>query len=543
MSTKILVNNKITGIPGIYTQIKSGIRNPSLQLSYGNICIIDTGLGSGYCSLPGVDGEQSNGSDSVYEFTTIQDFRNYVRGGIYWKLAENLFFPSGSNPGVSKIYFVRAAQTTPSFTSLVFDQCTVLLKTKDEGLVCNGLLNSNDELFKGFAVKLSKSPFTTGYYRLSFYVGEFKGLDEQLPPIGNITYDGITRESAVGSLLFNSPEFSTVSELRQWAQNNADFSSLFSLEILGGNPDVAITDTIANAIGTDYQLFAGGTESYSSNSYDRVLDEITELDNTFFLAPDYGSNGLSINNTKLFYHIIQEARFDKFMIVGGGKDRVEFKTVSVEVARAYNSDKVIVVHGDYKESSSIIKDYVRRSSYFKAASVLGRICGLAPQTPLTFKSFNWAAEVHPLTIQEKEYALEKGILCTVRDPELGFVCLQGINTLQKNNFLVNEDSSSYSIAVKRITAQLNKEITIGAKLRFFGTEVGFNRGTASIEDVKAWLFGFLSQRVATNLNDNLIVSFRDIEVILQGDCYHINYKFVPNFEVNKMIFTGIIIEN
>lgn len=536
MATSILVNNKFTSIPGIYTQTKSGIRNPSLELSYGNICIIDIGLGAGFSSVPGVNGEQSEGIDSVFEFTTIQDFRSFIRGGSYWKLAENLFFPSGSNLGVSKIYFVKAASTTSGSLSMTLGSGSFTIKSKDEGLVVNGVLNTSDELSKGLAVKLLKSTFNTDSYKLQFYLGSYKGIDGVLP------WDGISEEDSVGGLLFSSPEFKQIDELYNWAITNTDFNNMFSITKTG-TTNVDITNTDYLVVGSGYKLFTGGTEVYNETSYDRVLDEISELDNTFFLAPDYGSEALSTNNTKLFYHINSQVRFDKFMIVGGGLDRSEFKTVSVEIARSYNSDKVILVHGGYKEPSNITKSFVVRDSLFKSCSILGRLCGLSPQVPLTFKTFNWSSELHQLTVQEKEYALEKGVLCTVRDPELGYVCLQGINTLQKNNYLLNEDASSYSIAVKRIVAQLNKEIIVNAKRRFFGTEIGFNRGTATSEDVQAWLFGFLSQRVASSLNDNLIVTFRDIEVLLQGDCYKINYKFVPNFEVNKMIFTGVIVEN
>ena len=539
MATQILIGNKLTRIPGIYTQIKSGIRNSSLQLSYGNICIIDTGMGAGYVSLPGVQGQTSEGSDSVFEFTTIQEFRTFVRGGIYWKLAENLFLPSGSNPGISKVYFVRAAATTSGSVTINLGSVgSFTIKSRDEGLAVNGLLNTQSELYKGFAVKLLESSFNAGSYRLQFYIGTYKGLD---PDTNGFSYDGVSENDSIGNLVFSSPEFQTIDELYSWAVISQDFNDLFEITKTGDTDEI-ILPVNYTPVGPTYKLFTGGTETYGDAHYDRILNEISDLDNTFFLAPDSGVQGLSVKNTKLFAHIVSEARFEKFMILAGGDNRLEFKPISVEMARSYNSDRIILVHGAYKENSSITRSPVIRDAFFKAASILGRLCGLPPQVPITFKSFNWLAEVHPLTPQEKEHALEKGVLCTVRDTELGFIVLQGINTLQRNNYLLNEDASSYSIAVKRIVAQLNKEIVVNAKLNFFGTETGFNRGTATVEDIQSWLFGFLTQRVSNSLVDNLIITFRDIKVVLEGDCYKVTYYFVPNFEINKMVFTGVIVE-
>lgn len=543
MATKVLIGNKLTSIPGVYTQIKSGIRNTPLQLSYGNIMVIDKGDGAGYIGGSGISGENYQGRDSVYEFTTIQEFRAFCRGGKYWKLAENLFSPAGTLPGISKLFFVKAAETTSSTLTISFGDSDFIFKTKDEGTVGNGVLNSLDELKLGYAVKVSQSPFNPGSFRFSFYIGSYKGLDGALP------WDGVTENESVGNLLFTSAEFKKAKEFKEWADYSEEFNSMFSVALSGTEVELTTDLLLADltTLGTGYKLFSGGTETYSSTHFDTVLDEASGVDNTFFLAPDSGLDALSTYNSKLLFHIQNETKYAKFLVIGAGTTKSEFKesvVSSTAVAKAYNSQNVIVVHGGYREVSSISRSLIDRDVSFKAASILGRLCGLAPQTPITFKSFNWASELHNLTEQEKEFALDSGILCTVKDTELGYVCLQGINSLQKNLFLVNEDATSHSIAVNRITSQLNKEIAINAKLKFFSSETGFNRGTATSEDIKTWLFGFLLARTSDTSNpDRLLVSFRDIEVQLEADCYRINYGFVPNFEINKMIFTGLMLEN
>jgi hypothetical protein len=45
MAHKSFFNNRIIRQPGVYSQIKSGISNPPLPLAYGNIVLIDTGIG------------------------------------------------------------------------------------------------------------------------------------------------------------------------------------------------------------------------------------------------------------------------------------------------------------------------------------------------------------------------------------------------------------------------------------------------------------------------------------------------------------------
>jgi hypothetical protein len=43
MPTSIVFNGKTRILPGVYTQIKSGIENPPRTATYGKILLIDTG--------------------------------------------------------------------------------------------------------------------------------------------------------------------------------------------------------------------------------------------------------------------------------------------------------------------------------------------------------------------------------------------------------------------------------------------------------------------------------------------------------------------
>lgn len=543
MPTEIIVGGKKAILPGVYSTIKSGIKNPPLKNSYGGVCIIDTGAGAGWVGGAGVSGVTKQGISSVYTFNDLPSFKSFCRGGSYQKIAENIFSPSsGLNPlikGASSISIIKAAATTQASLDLSLSATTLTIKTKDEGTVANGTVVSGN-LTKGYGLKIFLNSLTSKYY-FTFYVGSYRGID----PSTSLPYNGLTESQSTPEVLFNSGEFSNVAEFLSWANSSGVFSSVFSASSLAAGT-TNITTQEVSAI-TGYQLFSGATETYSSTHYDTVLSQISDLDNTFFFASDHGSSVQSAYNTKLLYHIINDARFEKFMIVGAGSNVSDFKgvsTASIETASFYDSDRVIVVHGGYQEQISWSASLVTRNSTYLASLVLGRICGLEPQTPITFKSFSFIKGLtHSMSKAEKELALQKGVLTLVNDPEIGFCVLQGVNSLQKNSYLVNENSTSFDISIKRIVAQLNKDIVINAKLTFFSNETGLNRSTASPEDVSAWLNGFLQSKVATSNTDNLIIRYQNIQVNVDQDNYYVTYEFVPNFPINKIVFTGTIINN
>lgn len=547
MATAINVKGKITQIPGIYTRIKSGVKTPTVLTSYGNACIIDIGLGAGFCGGAGISGASKSGSESVLEFSSIEDFRAVARGGAYWSLAEKLFSPASGSNGVSKLFFVKAATTTQATATATLGASIITFKTKDEGTCANGILDTTtSELIKGYGIKITSSPYYLGSYVLSFYIGLFKGIDSQGGAIGDVPYDGVSQQETKSFLLFDSPAFSNLGELKSWALTDSSFNSMFELNI----PSNAVLTTAVSgseftSFGTGFKLLSGATETYSQTDYDKVLDEIVDLDNTFFLAPDSGVSAASLYNTKLFYHIQNQTRFDKFMVVAAGTTKNDFKgssTGSVEIAKFYDSDKVLVVHGGSKELSNSSPNLVNRSSLYLACQILGRVAGLEPQIPLTFKKINIAGLQHNLSRDEQEQAIKSGLLYIIKDSELGFIVGAGINSLQRNNFIVNSDASSYSISVKRIVAQLNKELVINAKLVFFGNDRGANRGTFSEKDIEVWMYGYLSSKVSTNFQDNLIISFGNIKASFTGDTCEVTYEFVPNFEIQKMIITGVLLE-
>lgn len=145
MATSYIFDNKRISIPGAYSVIKSGIKNPPIDLEFGNALIIDAGSGAKWGGGAGINGELDNGKDALYTFTNTQDFQRHVAGGLWWWLCQPMFFPGGGAAGgVSSLTIVKAATTTAS--TMVFNPTggganggTVTMKTRMEGLGANGV--------------------------------------------------------------------------------------------------------------------------------------------------------------------------------------------------------------------------------------------------------------------------------------------------------------------------------------------------------------------------------------------------------------------
>ena len=145
MASTFYWNNKQISLPGAYSTIVSGETGPARQLDYGKVLVIDTGTYSaGFGGGAGINGENTSGQNAIYTFDTISDFRGFMKGGLWWRVAEALFAPDPSNPdavGVSQLQFVRAATTTGATIAFATKSGgKFVIKTLDEGLIANGTL-------------------------------------------------------------------------------------------------------------------------------------------------------------------------------------------------------------------------------------------------------------------------------------------------------------------------------------------------------------------------------------------------------------------
>lgn len=540
MATKVTVNGKQYARPDIYSTIKSGITNPPINLSYGNALLIDTGIGAGFGGGSGIIGDNKSGINSVYEFNNMNDLRNFVKGGELWNLAEPLFIPETGVNGVSKLFFVKAATTTKATKILTFTNGSLTFATKDEGIVANGILTSS-ELTKGYAIKLIASPKTAGKYIMQFWMGTFKGLDALN---SNAPYNNILQADSKPVKVYETEEVSTLAELVAIFNKDKSFNDAFTLTAS------TITSTGAIVVGdltsiSGYQLFASGSETYATD-LTATLEIVKNLDFTHILCAEYDTNAESANNTTIFQYLTSGTlKYEKYGWVGAGYDSGDFVD-SQGTTEYYDSPKINVVHGGgLQPDRTKVNGYRNVSSLYVTAAVMGRTLGLEPQTPITFKSIKLGGLKHILSDDEKETAISKGLIYLNYDFELGKIVVgSGTNSMQTNDYLIDSEGNSYSISIERIKSQLNKELIFNAKRKFFGGETGANRNTVSAVELKTWVQSYLTSKLATSTDDNLIVDFdpSDITIVRNQDIYNVTYSFVPNGEVTKIVFTGFMLD-
>jgi len=541
MATEFNFNGRLVKLPGVSSQVTSGVTNAPIDLDFGNVLILDTSATSTFGGGSGVSGQDTQGEDSVYTFNNITDFRNFVRGGEHYDLAEPLFRPFGSFNGASNIIYVRALNTVAATRTLTFtggggNGGTLTIASKHEGLCGNGTVAS-DVLQVGLGVQMEASTIDPTRFVLKFYRGSFVGNDSN-----GVPYNNISAADSQAELLATSSPFNTMAELRAWLDTDISFRNNFRVTTFtpAGTGAIDAADLTSN---DDLVGFAGGTQTSDATSLNNAFETITELDYSFVLAPDSGAQYNSATNSAILSHLVNEARFEKVMIVGGGENNNDFVSTSIAAADFYDSDRVVVVHGGI-EVSDPRSGTREKDAKYKASLVLGRILGIEPQTNPAFKGVNYVRDKAPLNRNQRVRALDAGVLTTNFDRDIGaFVITQGINTLQNNRNLVNEDGTSFSISLRRIAAQLNKGIEINAKIDLLGNQtVGANRATLSPTVVESWTKAYLQRQTATTTADNLIIRFQNITSTINQDAYFIQYQFEPNTEINKLFFTGVIID-
>ena len=389
-------------------------------------------------------------------------------------------------------------------------------------------------LIKGYGAIMKVSDNDSSKYNISFYEGTFAGYTEA----GN-SINGLTESQSLPVLITTSVDFDNVDTLIQWAKNDFIFNKLFKLD----EDYIQIGDgsLVSGDLQTNMVLAVDGSSTYNAADLDRVLEDIRELQNTFFLSDRFGDEARGIINMKILNHIKNVAEFDKFLIIGGGSDETKFDTgnnSSIEIAKFFDTTSVIVVHSGETRYNQFTGQEEKLPSIYHAANFAGRLGGLEPQVPATFKALKIAKFNHPLGLKQREKALKYGVIHNRTVPGIGNVVNQAINTLQNNTQLINPDGTSPEISIMRIGAQLNKELILNMRPLF----VGNNWGKASPADVKTYVEGYLLGKTVTSNQDNLILSFKNVTVRLIDDYYDIKYGFVPNGPINKLFVTGFMLD-
>lgn len=561
MATTFYFNNKKITLPGVYSVIKAGNDFSYRALDYGKVLIIDTGQYDAHAEDElscggggvGIANTSNGGEQAIYSFTSLADFQAFVGGGIWYKLAEPLFNPDPNNPaaeGVSEIYYVRAATTTPSTlvlraTPASGTETTFTIKTLNEGYNSVGKLDENNNIYKGFGYTITAGVENPDAFIMNFYKGTYTGEAKD-----GLPYNEVYKEDTTPILLCSSPEFTTFQELYNWCITDSNFGMYFAYQApsTGVDPVPTSTGVLSGLRTVNPVLATGGTTSYidtASEFKTSVLDYFTESDYSAVMT-DIVVAGTTLSTTLLqtiIEHINTDSIYQRFLYVATGTKQGDFEN-AITLSTAINNDLVQTVFGDAGKASQIAASGYRWwGSLYMTASVLGRTFGKPPYIPVTNKSIGIDMLGYSPTTTQKEKALKKGLNLVVNNPSLGrFVVLQGINTLQDNTSLFNTKGQSFSTQFMRIVAQINKELVVNANMDLLSQENGVNVMSLSANFLKEWTINYLNSRVATPASDNLILSFQDVSVTRQEDAYFVSYYIRVNNEITKLFFTGFLLK-
>lgn len=533
MATVVNFHGKNYIEPGAYAV---SVYNPTSVVNvseFGNVMIIDTGLSKNgsyeFAGGSGVHGELNKGLKSVYEFDSYEDFLAFMGGGLVGDIAQKIFTPMDGVAGAPKLYYCRAATTKCATITLTVGSGALQFKCKNEGTAGNGVLQDG-QLKVGYAARIIAGTDDTSKFKCQIFRGSYMGVDKDGEPYGSKSF-----ADAQSNLLTESDEISTLGELYEWARADKYVLAHFVVEMSGTETTKVSTIDMTTATG-------GTTEYLKDTEYADVLEAISELDITFFLTTNTDvEKGIDANtNGRLFTFLKNDAKFTEFMVIPGGSSDTDLfgeSGSSQSIAKYYNSGQVAVIHGSPIVNRKDGNGTKTLPSIYLAAAIIGLNAGKSPQSPLTFQRVGYQSFVYDLKKKEREKALQAGIM-HVRNVS-GYWCInQGVTTLQDNKRTIAADGQSMELSIELIKAQLNKELIIDGATRFTGKTAA----QASPQTVKNFVETKLQSLTATADSDNLILSWKNVKVSANNSDYFVTYDFQPNLPVNKVFFTGNILD-
>ena len=535
MATVVNFHGKNYIEPGSYAV---SVYNPTSVVNvseFGNVMIIDTGLAKNgdyeFAGGSGIHGELNKGLKSVYEFDNYEDFLSFMGGGLVGDIAQKIFTPRDGVAGAPKLFYCRAATTKCANITLTFGSGnSLILKCKNEGEVGNGVIEGG-VLKVGYAARVITGSDDPSKFKCQVYRGSFMGVDKDGEPYGSASLS-----TARGNLLTESEEFETLEELYNWARSDKYILANFVVSMTGVKTSNISAVTLTAATG-------GKTEWLKDSEYADVLEAISELDVTFFLATNTSvGDGISSATTgRLFTFLKNDAKFTEFLVIPGGSSDSDLfgeSDSSQAIAKYYDSEQVVVVHGAPIVNRKDGNGTKELPSIYLAAAIIGLAAGQAPQQPLTFKRVGYQSFAYDLKKKEREKALQAGIM-HVRNLS-GYWCVnQGITTLQDNKKSIASDGQTMELSIALIKAQLNKELIVDSANRFIGNTSAVN---ASPQTIKNFTETKLSSLTAKTGEDNLLKSWKNVKVVQKNTDFQITYDFAPNLPVNKLFFTGNILD-
>lgn len=516
--------------------------------------------------------------NTLYTFNSYAEAREVLRGGDSLKAISYIFSPSPAFNGAAQVDFIRADQATSATKSFNDSGAKVAftVTSVDKGVWTNGIqvqvtAQSTDRIL---TVKVPSPAIQTGTDGVGTATGSYfdsptakfisKGAkvgDAILVTSNN--YTGVTVytiASVVSETRVTITETVTSASALTWQHvqyNRTQVSP--AIAPVGGTNNVNASfvnwlndncgDVITATLGAADALTASATTGNSPLTGGTVTamtnTEITSAlvllrsrqVNHLYVARACGSQGGELNFAGLLTgHILNDAEIPAIAYIGAKAD------TTVANAKTYagtlNSGRVVYLFQTAFDASLDGLSTEEVPGYLLAAKVAGLAAGLATETPLTRKPLSiLGLKALPsnavLDKATREDLLASGI-CHVYQPAgtNTFVINQGITTLQKNNELWDQATSSSSeISLMRIVDAILTDLRLSAADTFVGSTA-----TLAKPVVEHFVQSYLESQVGS-----LLQGYSSVTVTQNQDKWFVNFGIIPNYPVNFVLITGTVI--
>lgn len=405
-------------------------------------------------------------------------------------------------------------------------------------------------LVSGYAVEGTQADTGDGF-TFSFWKGTYGGTDEAI----SVNEDEVAEVRGLGRAfsdpieVVRTPVFNTIEELHAWALEDTTFQQYFRIRgvtVNSGSENTSLigdddVDTEANVAAiTGIESFAGGTEDYNTDDFDRVLIALEGEDIDFILyepnrLPAYLPSTVPDDDPRRIPNVGTVAKIEAAVrtrygdlptvYVAGHDDDLEKSKVE---SALHNSGALKLVHSGVRQQSTGAarrdKDY---TSFYHAALVCGMDAGREPQQGLTFQQIPVRGLLHNPTKDEERQAIDAGIFI-VRQEGNAFFSVADVNTLQANR-AVYARNSSYLAPVRKIKRAIEKGLTNLFSNRFQKGNTASNIATVSTADVVSAGTTELQSYLIEPGVDNYLVTFRNVRAVRQGPI--IRFLFTAEFNI------------
>ena len=485
--------------------------------------------------------------DMIYEFNTLNSLRLFCTGGILWDLAWHLYNPIDGAPGANNVSILKASEACQSSLTMTFASGKRLTeKTFDEGTCANGDITTvASQLSTGYAKKLIAGTVDTTKFKFQYFKGKYKGVDGNGYLYENKT---LSAAAAAPTLLFETTEFTDLSEFITFTKTSTVYKTYFEIDTTNSDTSGVLSagDVTFNA---GFNVFAGGSETYSSDALSNVLSELKEYKYSFHLSLDSGDNAWANNNIAILSFLTNNKKGGKPTLHIGGQDIKEKRgnylsidsTTSAGAAVQLNSAYATIYHGgDYMPDSQIPANLKPISAIYTAAKCVGRRAGMEPMDSMTYKAIR-SYKPQDIINDEKadefgnigrEDLIQLGVLHVKKDPDVGVVINLDINTLQKDANLnyQTEDEGGNAISYENNSMQIKQEL-INLTIAEFKPRVIGKRSNEITVPVLLTQFGtFMNLRKQSGL----ITDYRNLSIQQKGTAYFFYGEYVEPTTIEQI---------